>query len=90
MKRVSFVAICAVAVLFWGAAEAVTCNPQEFSPCMPAFTSPAAPTAACCSKLQEQEPCLCGYIKNPGLKPYVDTPNAKRVASDCKVPWPQC
>ncbi|GMI74625.1 Tracheary Element Differentiation-related 4 [Hibiscus trionum] len=96
MKRVSLVALCAVVmavVMFSGetrTAEAVTCNPTELSPCMPAFTSSADPSAACCSKLNEQQPCLCGYIKNPALKPYVDSPNAKRVASYCKIPWPQC
>ncbi|KAK8518901.1 hypothetical protein V6N13_017834 [Hibiscus sabdariffa] len=96
MKRVSFVALCAVVmamVLFSGktrTAEAVTCNPTELGPCLPAFTSPADPTAICCGKLNEQQPCLCEYMKNPALKPYVDSPNAKRVSSYCKIPWPQC
>ncbi|MBA0655475.1 hypothetical protein Goklo_007955, partial [Gossypium klotzschianum] len=74
MKRVSFVALCVVAlavVLFSGesrTAEAVTCNPAELSPCIPALESSSAPSRDCCSKLKAQQPCLCGYIKNPSLK----------------------
>ncbi|KAK8518900.1 hypothetical protein V6N13_017835 [Hibiscus sabdariffa] len=96
MKSVSFVALCVVVmavVLFLGeihTAEAVICNPTELRPCTPALTTPADPTPICCSKLHEQQPCLCEYMRNPGLKPYVDSPNARRVASFCKIPWPQC
>ncbi|KAK8557664.1 hypothetical protein V6N13_008034 [Hibiscus sabdariffa] len=95
MKMVSFVALCvAVAVVLFsgeiGTTEAVTCNPTQLSPCIQAFTSSAAPSTACCSKLKELQPCLCGYIKNPSLKQYVNNPNAKRVASTCKVPYPKC
>ncbi|KAL4383722.1 hypothetical protein GQ457_15G015400 [Hibiscus cannabinus] len=93
MRRVSFVALCVVVVVFSGeigTTEAVTCDPTQLSPCSQAFTSSAAPSPACCSKLKEQQPCLCGYIKNPSLKQYVNNPNAKRVASSCKVPYPKC
>ncbi|GMI73442.1 Tracheary Element Differentiation-related 4 [Hibiscus trionum] len=74
MRRISFVALCVVAVavvMFSGRAEAVTCNPTELSSCAPAFTSPAPPSATCCIKLMEQKPCLCEYLKNPSLKQYV-------------------
>ncbi|XP_039049055.1 non-specific lipid-transfer protein 2-like [Hibiscus syriacus] len=96
MKRVSFVALCVVAlavVTFSGeifTAEAVTCSPTELSACLPAFTSTAAPSTNCCSKLKEQQPCFCTYIKNPSLKQYINNPNAKRVASICNVPYPKC
>ncbi|KAG8474514.1 hypothetical protein CXB51_031387 [Gossypium anomalum] len=96
MKRVSFVALCVVAlavVLFSGesrTAEAVTCNPTELAPCSAALTSPTPPSSTCCSKLKAQQPCLCTYIKNPSLKQYVNNPNAKKVASTCGVPYPKC
>ncbi|KAK8477355.1 hypothetical protein V6N13_102706 [Hibiscus sabdariffa] len=96
MKRVPFVALCAVAlavVISLGGtrtAKAVTCDPTQLGSCMSAFISAANPTDTCCSKLHEQQPCLCGYINNPTLKPYVDSPNAKRVASYCNVPSPHC
>ncbi|KAF7129124.1 hypothetical protein RHSIM_Rhsim10G0070900 [Rhododendron simsii] len=70
--------------------EAVTCNPSELSPCLPAFTSGQAPSANCCNKLKEQKPCLCGYIKNPNLSKYVNSPYAKKVLSTCGVPVPTC
>ncbi|KAF5756180.1 putative bifunctional inhibitor/plant lipid transfer protein/seed storage helical [Helianthus annuus] len=69
---------------------AVTCSVSELSPCLPSFTSAAKPSAQCCNKLKEQKPCLCGYIKNPSLKQYVSSPNAKKVASTCGVPIPNC
>ncbi|XWS75500.1 hypothetical protein CRYUN_Cryun01aG0094500 [Craigia yunnanensis] len=96
MKRVSFVAFCVVAlavVLFSGetrTAEAVTCDPSQLSPCAPAITSSTPPSATCCSKLKEQQPCLCGYLKNPALKQFVGNPNAKKVASTCGVAIPNC
>ncbi|GAU46076.1 hypothetical protein TSUD_180120 [Trifolium subterraneum] len=70
--------------------EAVDCNPLELRPCLGAITSNTPPSAECCNKLKEQIPCLCGYIKNPVLSPYVGSPGAKRVASSCGVATPQC
>ncbi|KAL4311714.1 hypothetical protein GQ457_01G037060 [Hibiscus cannabinus] len=97
MGRVSFVALCVVAlavvVTFSGeiqTAEAVTCDPSQLSPCAAAFTSGASPSATCCSKLREQKPCFCGYIKNPSLGQYVNSPNAKKVAASCSVQFPKC
>ncbi|KAL4361351.1 hypothetical protein GQ457_04G003210 [Hibiscus cannabinus] len=96
MRSVFFVVLCAVVtavVLFSGetrTAEAVTCNPIELSPCLPAFVLPVRPTAVCCRKLHEQQPCLCEYMSDPVIGPYLKSPKAKRIASYCKVPWPQC
>ncbi|XP_038702401.1 non-specific lipid-transfer protein 2-like [Tripterygium wilfordii] len=70
--------------------QAVTCNVSELSPCAPAISSGAAPSSACCSKLKEQSPCLCGYLKNPNLKQFVNSPNARKVANSCGVPFPKC
>ncbi|KAL2896550.1 Non-specific lipid-transfer protein 2 [Bienertia sinuspersici] len=67
------------------ATEAVTCSAVQLSPCAPAIMSNQKPSPACCSKLKEQKPCLCGYLKNPSLRPYINSPGAKRVASTCKV-----
>ncbi|KAF7112275.1 hypothetical protein RHSIM_RhsimUnG0246000 [Rhododendron simsii] len=70
--------------------EAVTCSPVELRSCLDALTSSQPPTAACCDKLREQKPCLCGYIKNPNLGQFVNSPNARRVAATCGVPYPTC
>ncbi|KNA07508.1 hypothetical protein SOVF_171160 [Spinacia oleracea] len=67
------------------ATEAVTCSPVELTPCAPVIMYNQAPSNACCEKMQEQKPCLCGYAKNPTLKSYINSPGAKRMASTCKV-----
>ncbi|KAK4833164.1 hypothetical protein QYF36_019374 [Acer negundo] len=105
MKRVSFVAVLstvAVMVLSTVAvmavvlssevrvAEAVTCNPTELSPCTAAITSSMPPSSTCCSKVREQRPCLCGYLKDPNLRQFVNSPNSRKVVTTCGVPYPQC
>ncbi|GFZ18918.1 bifunctional inhibitor/lipid-transfer protein/seed storage 2S albumin superfamily protein [Actinidia rufa] len=95
-KKLSFLSLllCAAAVMVLlvevRVTEAVTCSPTELSPCISAITSSAPPSATCCSKLREQRPCLCGYLKNPNLSQYVNSPNARRVATACGVPTPTC
>ncbi|KAK4749172.1 hypothetical protein SAY87_026621 [Trapa incisa] len=71
-------------------ADAVTCSPLELSPCISAITSPSTPSPQCCSKVREQRPCLCGYLKTPSIRPYVDSPTARQIAISCAVPFPQC
>ncbi|XP_018490929.1 non-specific lipid-transfer protein 2 [Raphanus sativus] len=71
-------------------AEGVTCSVTELSPCLAAFMSSSSPSASCCAKLREQKPCLCGYMRNPSLRQYVSSPNAKKVSNDCKVASPNC
>ncbi|KAG8373753.1 hypothetical protein BUALT_Bualt11G0057800 [Buddleja alternifolia] len=69
---------------------AANCVPTELSPCLAAITGGSPPSPQCCSKLREQQPCFCGYSKNPALKPYVESPNAKKVAATCGVAFPRC
>ncbi|KAE8662085.1 Non-specific lipid-transfer protein 2 [Hibiscus syriacus] len=69
---------------------AVTCNPTQLSPCVGAITSSSPPSKLCCSKIKEQKPCLCQYLRNPNLKKFVNTPNARKVASTCGTPFPKC
>ena len=96
MKRFSFVALCAMALvvmLFSGetrTAEAVTCNFMELSPCLDAIMSSRPPSDICCSRLREQTPCLCGYLADPSLIQFFNDPNTIRVASSCGVAYPQC
>ncbi|XP_057436505.1 non-specific lipid-transfer protein 2 [Lotus japonicus] len=92
----SSVALCAVVVVVLlmaeaaPIAEAVTCSPVALSPCLGAISSSTPPSAACCQKLREQKPCLCGYLRNPSLAPYVNSPGARAVASTCGIPYPRC
>ncbi|KAL3735592.1 hypothetical protein ACJRO7_024677 [Eucalyptus globulus] len=71
-------------------AEAVTCSASQLSSCVPAMTSSAPPSALCCSKMREQRPCLCGYIKNSSLREYLTSDDGKRVMRVCGVPYPTC
>ncbi|KAI5684315.1 hypothetical protein M9H77_05543 [Catharanthus roseus] len=84
--------IIMIAMLFGEArvSRAVTCSPTELSPCIGAITSNQPPSGTCCAKLREQRPCLCGYLRNPSLGQYVNSPNARRVASTCGVGIPRC
>ncbi|KAI4319212.1 hypothetical protein MLD38_032839 [Melastoma candidum] len=70
--------------------EAVTCAPTELSSCASAIVSSTPPSKLCCTKIREQKPCLCQYLKNPTLKRFVSSPNAKKVASTCGTPFPSC
>lgn len=68
----------------------VTCNALQLSACASAITSSNPPTDVCCSKLKEQRPCLCQYLKDPNLKRLVSSPNARKVADACGSPFPTC
>ncbi|CAK8568293.1 unnamed protein product [Lathyrus sativus] len=66
------------------------CNAIQLSPCLPAIRSNSAPSTTCCSRLNDQKSCLCGYLKNPILKPYVNSSSSRRVAEACGVGVPNC
>lgn len=88
MQSVALAAVAMMVVLMVAevhVTEAVTCSAIQLSPCLEAITKSKAPSAACCSKLREQKPCLCGYVKDPNLKKYVNSPGARKAASACGV-----
>ncbi|XP_059640697.1 non-specific lipid-transfer protein 2 [Cornus florida] len=93
--RASYIAaVCAVLVLLLAEAQlsvaAATCSPSELSPCMSAITSSSPPSKLCCTKIKQQKSCLCQYLKNPSMKKFVTSPNAKKVVTTCGVPIPKC
>lgn len=92
MKTPAYVAFCVVLVLLLGTqvCRAITCNPLELSACAIAITTSSTPTALCCSKLKEQKPCLCQYVKDPNLQKLINSPNARNVANTCGTPFPTC
>ena len=93
MKIPYAAALCVIMVVILSEADptkAVTCSPLELTSCYAAINSGAPPSAMCCNKLRQQKPCLCGYLKDPNLRQYVNTANARRVASTCGVPFPNC
>lgn len=72
------------------AAAQTTCDPAQLgTSCGPAFfSSTTQPTTRCCNKLREQQPCYCAYLRNPQLKPLVDSAAARRIAKACKIQFP--
>ena len=94
MVKATWVSLLALAafllVVLVPAAEAVTCSPMQLSPCAAAITSSSPPSAVCCAKLKEQKPCICGYMRNPSLRRYISSPNARKVSNTCKFPMPRC
>ncbi|KAJ9550324.1 hypothetical protein OSB04_014369 [Centaurea solstitialis] len=95
MRSTTYTTICALAILAMilagtQVATAVTCQATQLAPCASAISSSSPPSKQCCIKIKEQRPCLCQYIKNPSLRGYVTSPNAKKVAKTCGVPIPKC
>ncbi|BAU02747.1 non-specific lipid-transfer protein 2-like [Vigna umbellata] len=91
--KTAHIALCTLVVLLVAEVQvsmAVTCSPVQLSSCVSAITSSTPPSNLCCSKIKEQKPCLCQYLKNPNLKRFVDSPNARKVASTCGTPFPRC
>lgn len=72
---------------------AQSCVLKELIPCQPAIITGGLPSGECCDKLNEQKPCLCGYLvtKKPYLTPIYDiSPNTLKVFEACKVSIPTC
>ena len=91
--KASYIALFALVVLLLAEAQvsmAVTCSPTQLSSCVSAITSSSPPSQLCCSKIKEQKPCLCQYLRNPTIKKFINTPNARKVATTCGTPFPKC
>ncbi|KAI3818850.1 hypothetical protein L1987_12671 [Smallanthus sonchifolius] len=95
MRSITYTSLCAAAILVMiltgsQTSVAVTCQVTQLAACASAMSSSSQPSAQCCAKIKEQRPCLCQYMKNPTLKAFVTSPNAKKVAKTCGVPIPTC
>ncbi|KAG2302598.1 hypothetical protein Bca4012_060936 [Brassica carinata] len=66
----------------------VACVPTELNSCLPAVQTGSNPSTECCTKLKEQQSCLCSYIQNPAFGPYLK--NAQKGLAACGVPYPTC
>ncbi|KAI3833113.1 hypothetical protein MKX03_007460 [Papaver bracteatum] len=89
---VTFAAVALFAMMMMSnmSESMAACVAAELQPCLSAITSPAPPTPLCCTKLKQQQSCLCQYVKDPNLDKYVNSPNAKKMAQKCGVPIPKC
>uniref|UniRef100_A0A7N0U6X2 Bifunctional inhibitor/plant lipid transfer protein/seed storage helical domain-containing protein n=1 Tax=Kalanchoe fedtschenkoi TaxID=63787 RepID=A0A7N0U6X2_KALFE len=71
--------------------EAAACDATSLASCLTALSSGTAPSSQCCANLRKQTPaCLCSYKNNPAFGSYINSPNARRVVSACKVSYPSC
>ncbi|OVA06503.1 Bifunctional inhibitor/plant lipid transfer protein/seed storage helical domain [Macleaya cordata] len=88
---VMFVAIALILIISEAPVSmAATCKATELASCYSAITSSSPPSALCCRKLKEQRGCLCKYLRDPNLKKFVNSANARRVGKTCGVPFPIC
>ena len=88
---VALLAAWAVVVLMAAPPGAdAACDATQLTPCAGAIIGNAAPTPGCCSRMKEQQPCMCQYARDPNLQRYVNSPNGKKVMAACKVPVPSC
>lgn len=83
-------AVAAMAVLLLLAAAAApgaeaACDALQLSPCASAIIGNASPSASCCSRMKEQQPCLCQYARDPSYRSYVTSPSAQRAVKACNV-----
>ncbi|KAK4479900.1 hypothetical protein RD792_015444 [Penstemon davidsonii] len=92
--KVAMILLVLVVVVVAGEVQvstaAITCNPVQLSPCANAITSSTKPSDTCCARIKQQRPCLCGYMKNPYLQKFINSPGAKKVANSCQTPFPNC
>ncbi|XP_018445078.1 non-specific lipid-transfer protein 2 [Raphanus sativus] len=71
-------------------AVGAACDAKQLQPCLAAITGGGQPSGDCCAKLKEQQPCLCGFAKNPAFAQYISSPNSRKLLSACGVPYPSC
>ncbi|CAA7043172.1 unnamed protein product [Microthlaspi erraticum] len=72
------------------AAAVAKCDPMQLFPCKDAISFGIAPTKECCTKVGQQQHCVCQYLKDPHFKSFLNSPNAKKIANDCHYPYPKC
>ncbi|KAL6577640.1 hypothetical protein OROMI_009968 [Orobanche minor] len=99
----SKVAFRGVFVLFLvfvlGAIEVITtttttsvCNTDDLNPCRDVIEHPEHDVSDdCCNARNAQKTeCLCFFMKNATLQPYVNSPGAVKISKVCKAPYPNC
>ncbi|CAL9224956.1 unnamed protein product [Arabidopsis halleri] len=71
-----------------GKEENVTCVLADLQICKSAVTTGIPRSKECCEKLKEQQSCLCAYLKDPLVGPYITV--AKIILASCGIPFPRC
>ncbi|CAH2067134.1 unnamed protein product [Thlaspi arvense] len=71
-------------------AAAEHCDAMQLMPCEDAIMKGSNPSDLCCTRVKQQQHCVCQYLKNPNFKSFIDSPKAKKIARDCDCPYPKC
>ncbi|EMS52281.1 Non-specific lipid-transfer protein 2G [Triticum urartu] len=66
------------------------CEVGQLTVCMPAITTGAKPSGACCGNLRAQQACFCQYAKDPSLGAYIRSPHARETLVSCGLAVPHC
>ncbi|KAL5225816.1 hypothetical protein ABZP36_012455 [Zizania latifolia] len=72
------------------AKEDEQCNAGSLAVCAGAIIGGAAPSASCCSNLRAQQGCFCQFARNPAYSGYINSANARKTLSSCRVTVPRC
>ncbi|KMZ75632.1 hypothetical protein ZOSMA_112G00480 [Zostera marina] len=70
--------------------SADNCQIAQFEPCIPALTSTAQPSNACCSSLHGKNECYCQLKNTPIFQRYYSPSTAHKIASACRMSIPHC
>ncbi|KAI3519312.1 hypothetical protein L1887_08341 [Cichorium endivia] len=62
-----------------------SCSDMELMPCGVAISSSQAPTSDCCTKVTQQSPCFCGYIRDPSYRQFISLATTERVVRQCSA-----
>ncbi|GAA0167854.1 hypothetical protein LIER_22697 [Lithospermum erythrorhizon] len=93
-KSISVSTVCLMIIRLGFSNEAkvsnAACNAGSLSPCLSAIQNGGAPSGTCCKNLKAQQGCLCQFARDPNVSKYVNSSNARKVASSCGVRIPRC
>ncbi|KAL9148907.1 hypothetical protein ABFS82_12G074500 [Erythranthe guttata] len=86
--KIGIICVLVVVAIVGVARAQVSCNPAQLSPCASAIFFSSQPSAACCTEIRRQIPCLCQYQSDPSLQGFINSPAAQKISTSCNVPFP--
>uniref|UniRef100_A0A0D9XLA0 Bifunctional inhibitor/plant lipid transfer protein/seed storage helical domain-containing protein n=1 Tax=Leersia perrieri TaxID=77586 RepID=A0A0D9XLA0_9ORYZ len=86
----AMVAVMVVVVATMMPAAEAQCNAGNLVVCAGAIIGGSAPSATCCSNLRAQSGCFCQYARNPAYASYINSPNARKTLTSCRIAIPRC
>ncbi|CAM0956545.1 unnamed protein product [Alopecurus aequalis] len=90
MAKAAAILVLVALVLAAGGASAAQCDAGNLVVCASPILTGSPPSGACCNNLRSQRGCFCQYAKNPAYSGYINSANARKTLTTCKVPIPRC